>query len=147
MWCKDLHCIVCGTTRCLLGQKVLFPHWKRVHSFELLFVEAGMRFIKLLYLRHLAIIRSNMGFQAILVVVYYLNPFWVSLFLSHVILLVWFLGYEGYKGIIWKEDKKRREEAKTSLYFDFIAGFNNHSVGVEIFPESKWNVCVSETRC
>ena len=44
-----------------------------------------------------------------------------------------FLVYEGSKEIIWKEERKRRKLS----YFDFIAGFNNHSVGEEIIPESK----------
>ena len=30
------------------------------------------------------------------------------------------------------------------LYFDFIAGFNHHSVYEEIIPESKWNECLPE---
>ena len=33
------------------------------------------------------------------------------------------------------------------LYFDFIPGFNNYSMGEEIIPESKWNGCISQTRC
>ena len=32
-----------------------------------------------------------------------------------------------------------REETKTFLYFSFIPGFNNHSMGEGIFPEYNWN--------
>ena len=40
---------------------------------------------------------------------------------------------ELYRKKIGKEDKIPRY----ILYFDFIAGFNNHLVGDEILPESK----------
>ena len=35
----------------------------------------------------------------------------------------------------WADDRKQ----KYLLYFDLISGFNNHSVGEEIIPESKSN--------
>ena len=44
------------------------------------------------------------------------DPFWVSLFLLHVLLLVWLLGYEGCKEIICKEDWKRRKETQDIFY-------------------------------
>ena len=34
----------------------------------------------------------------------------------------------------------RKEDDDTFYIFNFISGFNNHSVGEEILPESKWNV-------
>ena len=51
-----------------------------------------------------------------------------------------------------KELYQRRLEKKIGgqeffLYFDFISGFNNHTVGEEIIPESKWNGYVSQGRC
>ena len=65
---------------------------------------------------------ESMRFQVSLVVVCYLTPFWVSLAVK-----------ELYGRKTRKEDKRPRY----LLYFDFIAGFNNHSVGEEIIPESK----------
>ena len=47
------------------------------------------------------------------------------------------------------EKKTGKEDGRSRylLYLDFIAGFNNHSVGEEIIPEYKWNGCISETNC
>ena len=45
-----------------------------------------------------------------------------------------------------KKTAKEDWRPRYLLYFDFIAGFNNHSVGKEIIPESKWNGYVSQTR-
>ena len=50
---------------------------------------------------------------------------------------------ELYEKKTGKEDRRRRY----LLYFDFISGFNNYSVGEEIIPESKRNRCVSQSRC
>ena len=36
-----------------------------------------------------------------------------------------------------KEEDSERYETKISLYFAFISGFNNYSVGEEILPEYK----------
>ena len=59
-----------------------------------------------------------MGFQGNLVVVSNLTPFWFLCFF-YPVLFCWFdfFIYEDYKEIIWKEDRKRRQEAKISFIF------------------------------
>ena len=51
------------------------------------------------------------------------------------------------QGIIWKKTGREDMRPIYLLYFAFISGFNNHSVGVEILPEYKWNGCISQSRC
>ena len=46
-----------------------------------------------------------------------------------------------------KKTGKEEKMPRYLLYFDFIAGLNNHSVGGEIIPEYKGNGCVSQSRC
>ena len=53
---------------------------------------------------------------------------------------------EGRKKIT-KGKKKGNENRKYLLNFYSISGFNNHSVGKEIIPETNGNVRVSQTRC
>ena len=58
-----------------------------------------------------------------------------------------FLDMKAVKELYGKKTGKEDRGLRYLLYFNFIAGFNNHSVGEEIIPESKLNGYVSQTRC
>ena len=62
------------------------------------------------------------------------TPFWIILFLPHLILLFNFLDMKAVKELyeIRQEEKIGDQDI---LYFAFISGFNNPSVGDEILPE------------
>ena len=93
----------------------------------------------------LSIWRSLMGFQ---------SNFCCSLLSNSVLgfsilTLCYFVGLTSWsmKAVKKLYRKKTGKEDRNLLYFDFIARFNNHSVGEEIISESKWNGCVSQLRC
>ena len=68
-----------------------------------------------------------------------------GLFYSYSTLSGWFnfLDMKAVKELYERRQEEKIEGKRYLLYFAFIFGFNNHSVGKEILREYKWNGYVS----